>query len=183
MLTNNTPVIGVLVGSTRPGSFNARLADKARELSPHTLVTVQGIDELPFFGEAIEDPTPATVAALRETVSNLSGLLIITPEYNAGMPGMVKNAIDWLSRPFGDSAIGGLPTAVIGASPSPGGAAGAVAEGHRVLARARAHLVEQTVTVARAHKALADELDPQLTAQLASVLDELVASTSAVTAA
>ena len=83
MLTNNTPVSGVLVGSTRPGSFNARLADKARELSPHTLVTVQGIDELPFFGEAIEDPTPATVAALRET-GQLDNTLIVFTSDNGG---------------------------------------------------------------------------------------------------
>lgn len=183
MLTNHSPVIGVLVGSTRTGSFNARLAQKAQELSRHSTVVLEGIDQLPFFGEEIEDPVPADVAALRRAVGGVDALLVATPEYNAGMPGMLKNAIDWLSRPYGDSALEALPTAIIGASPSPGGAAGAVAEGRRVLGRARTNLIEQTVTVPRAHKALADELSPEHTQALLAVLDGLAESIATAQAA
>lgn len=173
MLTTTSPLIGALVGSTRPGSFNQRLADLAVAASRQELVQIDGLDRLPLFGEAIEDPTPTTVTTLRRRVARVDGLLVVTPEHNSGMPAVLKNAIDWLSRPRGDAVLAGYPTVVIGASPSPGGAAGAVADAVRVLSRAGADVIGDTLTLPRAYASLED---PDLPHRLADLLEVLTAA-------
>lgn len=172
MLTDARPAIGIIVGSSREGSFNralAGLATAAADLTP-----IEGIDLLPIFSQDLEADTPAEVARLRSEVEALDALLIVTPEYNASMPGALKNAIDWLSRPYGASALSGLPVAVIGASPSGGGAAGAVSDAVRVLKRAGAQPLEETITVPRAHEAL--PADATLPGRLAELLGKLGAA-------
>ncbi|WP_232547322.1 NADPH-dependent FMN reductase [Propioniciclava soli] len=184
MLTNSSLTIGLLVGSTRPGSFNQRLAELATQATTHRVVRLDGIDRLPFFAEQLEDPTPDAVAALRQDAAAVDALLVVTPEYNSGMPAVLKNALDWLSRPRGAAALTGLPAAVIGSSPSPGGARGGVEDAVRVLRRAGATVLDATVAVPRAHQSLATP-DEALTQQLATLLTELAdaASGQATTAA
>jgi NAD(P)H-dependent FMN reductase len=109
----------VLVGSLRAASINRQIAELAAEVAPDGVgVTVYpDLGDLPFYNEDIdtEDP-PAPVAALRAAAGRAHAALVVTPEYNGSIPGVLKNAIDWLSRPFGNSALKGKPLAVIGAA-------------------------------------------------------------------
>ena len=108
-----------LVGSLRAGSINRQLAELAAETAPEGVaVTVyDGLGDLPFYNEDIDnEKVPASVVALREAAGEADAALVVTPEYNGSIPGVLKNAIDWLSRPFGNSALKGKPAAVIGGS-------------------------------------------------------------------
>ncbi len=109
----------VLVGSLRAASVNRQLAEVARESAP-VGVSLQPFDrlgELPFYNEDIDgDRTPEAVQALRLAAAESDAALVVTPEYNGSIPGVLKNAIDWLSRPFGSGALNGKPLAVIGTS-------------------------------------------------------------------
>lgn len=106
-----------LVGSLRAASLNRKLAEAATEAAPDgvRLVIYEGLDGLPFYNEDLDTAVPpAQVAALRAAAEAADAALVVTPEYNGSIPGVLKNAIDWLSRPFGNSALKGKPLAVIG---------------------------------------------------------------------
>jgi NAD(P)H-dependent FMN reductase len=113
-----------LVGSLRAASINRQIAELAAEVAPDGVVVTifEGLGDLPFYNEEIDDamnaeaPALAPVAALRAAAAEADAALVVTPEYNGSYPAVVKNAIDWLSRPFGDSALKGTPLAVIGGS-------------------------------------------------------------------
>ncbi len=108
-----------LVGSLRAASINRQLAELAAETAPAgvTVTVFEGLGDLPFYNEDIDNETvPASVVALREAAGKADAALVFTPEYNGSIPGVLKNAIDWLSRPFGNSALKGKPTAVVGAA-------------------------------------------------------------------
>ena len=108
-----------LVGSLRAASINRQLAELAAETAPDgvTVTVFEGLGDLPFYNEDIDNETvPASVVALREAAGKADAALVFTPEYNGSIPGVLKNAIDWLSRPFGNSALKGKPTAVVGAA-------------------------------------------------------------------
>ncbi|RPA12952.1 NAD(P)H-dependent oxidoreductase [Gordonia sp. OPL2] len=116
--------IAVLVGSLRKGSINRQLAQVAADNAPQGVhvTIVEGLGELPFYSED-HDPSsdddailPAGVAVLRETVGAADAVLLITPEYNGTIPAVLKNAIDWLSRPYGAGAVSNKPVGVIGAA-------------------------------------------------------------------
>lgn len=113
-----TPVtILTLVGSLRAASLNRQLAEVAAEAPPDgvRLEIYRGLDELPFYNEDLDTAEPpAAVAALRAAAAAADAALVVTPEYNGSIPGVLKNAIDWLSRPFGDGALKDKPLAVIG---------------------------------------------------------------------
>ena len=108
-----------LVGSLRAASLNRKIAELAVEVAPDGVaVTVfEGLADLPFYNEEIDDvmntdaPALAAVDALRAAAADAEAALVVTPEYNGSYPAVVKNAIDWLSRPFGDSALKGKPLA------------------------------------------------------------------------
>jgi NAD(P)H-dependent FMN reductase len=109
----------VLVGSLRAASVNRQLAELAVEAAPQgvTLELFDRLGELPFYNEDIDnDDVAEPVAALRREAAEADAALVVTPEYNGSIPGVLKNAIDWLSRPFGDSALKGKPLAVVGAA-------------------------------------------------------------------
>lgn len=135
----------VLVGSLRAASVNRQIAELAAEVAPDGVsVTVYpNLGELPFYNEDIDtgDP-PAPVAALRAAAGKADAALVVTPEYNGSIPGVLKNAIDWLSRPFGDSALQGKPLAVIGAAAGRYGGAWAHAETRKSFGIAGPRVVE-----------------------------------------
>lgn len=118
MTTNPTRVVG-FAGSLRRGSYNRALLRAVAELAPETMAfTVASIDDVPLFDQDVEDAgVPAAVEDLRQAVAAADGLLIATPEYNHGVPGVTKNAVDWLSRPPRRSVLDGKPVAILGASP------------------------------------------------------------------
>jgi NAD(P)H-dependent FMN reductase len=106
-----------LVGSLRAGSVNRQLAELAAENAPDgvTVTVFDGLGELPFYNEDIDnDAVPQPVKALREAAAQADAALVVTPEYNGSIPAVIKNAIDWLSRPFGNGALKDKPLAVIG---------------------------------------------------------------------
>jgi NAD(P)H-dependent FMN reductase len=109
-----------LVGSLRAASINRQIAELATEVAPDGVaVTIfEGLGDLPFYNEDIDNDAdvPATVTALRAAAADADAALVVTPEYNGSYPAVIKNAIDWLSRPFGDGALKGKPLAVIGGS-------------------------------------------------------------------
>jgi NAD(P)H-dependent FMN reductase len=107
----------VFVGSLRAASVNRQLAELAVESAPGgvSLVPFDRLGELPFYSEDIDgDDAPEPVLALRATAAEADAALVVTPEYNGSIPGVLKNAIDWLSRPFGNGALKGKPVAVVG---------------------------------------------------------------------
>jgi NAD(P)H-dependent FMN reductase len=113
-----------LVGSLRAASINRKIAELAGQVAPDNVsITIfEGLDRLPFYNEEIDEamnaaaPPLAPVAALRAAAADADAALVVTPEYNGSIPAVVKNAIDWLSRPFGNGALQGKPLAVIGGS-------------------------------------------------------------------
>lgn len=109
-----------LVGSLRAESVNRQIAELAADVAPKGVsVTVfGGLAELPFYNEDIDNDAdvPAAVTALRAVAGAADAALVVTPEYNGSIPAVIKNAIDWLSRPFGNSALKDKPLAVIGAA-------------------------------------------------------------------
>ncbi len=120
MNTKNTDghitILGI-AGSLRRASFNRAILRTAQSLTPqNATLEVFEIDNIPGFSEDHELDPPAKVVELKARVRAADAILIATPEYNYSIPGVLKNAIDWASRPYGDSAWDGKPVAVIGAS-------------------------------------------------------------------
>jgi len=107
-----------MAGSLRRASYNRALLRAAQELAPSTLrIEVHELGDVPLYNEDVEKTgVPDSVARLRAAVGKADGLLIATPEYNHGVPGVLKNTIDWLSRPPRGSVLNGKPAAIMGAS-------------------------------------------------------------------
>lgn len=117
-----SPVIVGIVGSLRKGSYNAALLRAAAAVAPSSVMVEEAsIRGIPLYDGDVEGETgiPELVRELKEKIANSAGLLIVTPEYNNSVPGVLKNAIDWLSRPPADipRVFGGRSVAVMGASP------------------------------------------------------------------
>jgi chromate reductase len=133
MATRPGPALSFLgiAGSLRQGSYNRGLIRAAAEVAPAgTSVVSYDLAEIPMFNADIEaGGDPPAVADFKRAIAAADALLIATPEYNHCVPGVLKNAIDWASRPARQSALTGKPVAIMGASTSPGG-----------TARAQAHL-------------------------------------------
>ncbi|MEU6577972.1 NAD(P)H-dependent oxidoreductase [Streptomyces sp. NPDC046805] len=107
-----------LVGSLRAGSHNRQLAEAAVKLAPAgaEVELFEGLGDIPFYNEDIdvEGSVPAAAAKLREAAQASDAFLLFVPEYNGTIPAVLKNAIDWLSRPYGAGALTGKPVAVVG---------------------------------------------------------------------
>jgi chromate reductase, NAD(P)H dehydrogenase (quinone) len=116
-------ILGI-AGSLRRGSYNQAALRTAKLLVPeNSEIDVFQIDEIPMFNEDDEKHPPSSVVELKERIRSADAVLIVTPEYNYSIPGVLKNAIDWASRPYGDSAWSGKPAAIMGASLGPVGTA------------------------------------------------------------
>jgi chromate reductase, NAD(P)H dehydrogenase (quinone) len=171
-------------GSLRRGSHNRMLLRAAGDALPPgvELVEWEGLAGLPAFDEDLEDTLPEPVEAFFEAIEDADALLIATPEYNASLPGALKNAIDWASRPFPDNVLRDKPVAVIGASTGLFGAVWAQAEVRKTLKASGAHVLESELPVGladhafTAHGALAD---PELDARLHDLVSDLVREVAA----
>src|SRR6266581_2900722 len=167
-------------GSLRRDSHNTKLLRAAEELAPDGL-ELEFYDELelvpPYNEDRDGDEAPLGAARLRERIAEADALLIATPEYNASIPGQLKNAVDWASRPVRAGALWGKPVVVIGASTGLYGGVWAQAELRKVLATAGARVVEAEVAVSRADDRFDAEgrlVDEELRAELSAALEALV---------
>jgi chromate reductase len=176
-----------LSGSLRSGSHNSRLLRAAAELLPPgaELVEYDGLKAIPPYDEDDEAAGHEAVDALRAAIDDADAVLVSTPEYNHSLPGQLKNALDWISRPITESPLRGKPTAVIGASTGLFGAVWAQAEGRKVLAALGARVIDRELPVAQAHETFeGDRLaDPNLELALSGLLAELVSEEAAALAA
>jgi NAD(P)H-dependent FMN reductase len=168
--------VAVLVGSLRADSVNRRIAESLRDLAPAGTVIdiVDGLGDLPFYNEDVDgEGVPAAVTRVRELVGRADRVLAVTPEYNATMPAVLKNAIDWLSRPYGVGALAGKPFGVIGVTPTPYGGKWAHDDARRSVKIAGAVVVED-VDVSQTSIDVDVLHDPEVRAKLEGALQTLV---------
>lgn len=135
--------IAVIVGSLRASSFSRKLALEAARLAPEGVtLRLQAIGDLPHYDGDLEvDGGPERVRALKAAITAADGLLFVTPEYNHSVPGVLKNAIDWASRPAFESCLARKPAALISCSPSPVGGARALSHLEVILVGTLTELV------------------------------------------
>ncbi len=174
-------------GSLRAGSYNTALARAARELAPAG-VEVELYDALaalpPY--DADSDEEPAAVRELRRRMDEADAVLFVTPEYNGSVPGVLKNAVDWASRPHREAALSGKTVAVAGVTTSQYGAMWAQRDLRRILGMAGARVIEGDLPVPRAHEVFdeAGQLtSPVIAGRLRSHLDSLVSEAAPATLA
>jgi chromate reductase len=165
-------------GSIRKDSHNTGLLRAAGELlPPGAELELVGIGDLPLYSEDIDtDPAPEPVARFREAVAAAEAVVISTPEYNASIPGPLKNAIDWASRPFDQNPFRGKPVLVVGASTGLFGAVWAQAEIRKIMDHIGAKVLDTELPVGQAHETVAhglqqEAISAELERQLAVLVD------------
>ena len=174
-------ILGVS-GSLRDGSHNTLLLREAAELfDPEVEFELfDGLKDVPPYDEDDDvGDGPAGAARFRAALAEADGVLIATPEYNSSIPGQLKNALDWASRPLATNPLRNVPVAVVGASNGAFGAVWAQAETRKVLAAMGARVVGDEVPVGRASARLADDgrlLDGELEERVRDLLSDLVAA-------
>ena len=171
-------VLGIS-GSLRSDSHNTRLLRAAARELPEGVGfrLLEGLRDVPPYDEDDDrDPFPAAVTRLREAIAQADALLIATPEYNSSIPGQLKNALDWASRPQAESPLRFKPVAVVGASTGAFGAVWAQAELRKVLGASGARVVQGDVALGHAHERFDDDgsLDDEVRGQLRELLRELL---------
>jgi chromate reductase len=169
-------------GSLRSGSYNKALLEAAAAERPTGVEFViwHGLADLPAFDEDLQATTlPMSVLSFKDEIARADALLIATPEYNASVPGALKNALDWASRPFATNVLRGKPVAVIGASTGLFGAIWAQAELRKILGTIGACVDKREISVDLAHEAFTSERrlrDPEKAAALRAIVEDLVRS-------
>lgn len=169
-----------LAGSLRRGSLNRRVLDRAAALAPEGVrfEAFERLGEIPHFSQDLEgELTPEPVLEMRRRIESADAVLIATPEYNSAMPGVLKNALDWASRPSGESVFDGKPVAAVGASPGRYGAVRAQADVRRVLEAIGAEVLERELPIPRAHEGFDDSgalSDPAVDGGLADHVAALI---------
>lgn len=170
-------------GSVRRGSHNTKLLRAAGMALPPgvELVEWEGVGRLPIFDEDLEAERVEAVAEFHAAVEDADAILIATPEYNSSLPGGLKNALDWASRPFPDSVLKDKPAAVIGASTGLFGAVWAQAEVRKVLSASGARVLDSELPVGMADSAFDADgalADPDLAARLGGLVADLAGQAS-----
>jgi chromate reductase len=168
-------------GSTRNGSLNSRLARLVADVRPADTVTlIDDLRQLPFYDGDVEAAgVPASVRALRSEVAAADVVVIVTPEYNGSVPGVLANAIDWLSRPHQESVLQDKPVVVLSASPSRYGGVRAAEHLRTVLGFIGATVLPGGISVAAAHERVGGEsVDPEVRRELARGLERAFSATS-----
>jgi chromate reductase, NAD(P)H dehydrogenase (quinone) len=166
-------------GSVRQGSYNTALLRAAAEcIVGAELAVWRGLAEIPAYDVDLDDlPPPPSVAGLRRAIADSEAVLIATPEYNSSIPGALKNALDWASRPFATNVLRNKRVAVVGASTGLFGAVRAQAELRKVLTTIGADVLEAGLPVYNAHEAFDAEgrlHDTELRRGLCAIVDDLV---------
>ncbi|MFS4097084.1 NAD(P)H-dependent oxidoreductase [Streptomyces sp. AF1A] len=168
-----------LVGSLRAGSTNRRLAEAAVKLAPEGVEVelYEGLAEIPFYNEDIdvEGSVPAAAAQLRAAAQAADAFLLFSPEYNGTIPAVLKNAIDWLSRPYGAGAFGGKPVAVIGTAFGQYGGVWAQDEARKSVGIAGGKVIEDIKLSIPGSLTRFAETHPVDDAEVAAQLTEVVA--------
>lgn len=135
-----------LVGSLRNGSTNQQLAEASAANAPEGVEVnlFSGLENIPFYNEDndVEGNVPAAAQALRAAAAEADALMLVTPEYNGTMPAVLKNAIDWLSRPFGAGVVKDMPSVVVGTAFGQYGGVWAQDEARKALGIAGANVLE-----------------------------------------
>jgi len=152
-------ILGI-AGSLRQDSWNRKLLLSAQELLPDgvELELWDGLKAIPPYDEDDDrDPAPAAVAELRSAIAGADAILFATPEYNSSIPGQLKNALDWVSRPYATTPLRNKPVAVVGASSGLFGAVWAQAELRKVLGAIGARVFESGVAVGQAQNQFGDD--------------------------
>lgn len=117
MLNENKIKVLGLAGSLRQGSYNKALLKAAKELEPENMdIEIFDLAPLPLFNQDLEKSMPEAVVEFKKKVKEADAILFVTPEYNYSIPGVLKNAMDWASRPYGENSFDGKPAALMGAS-------------------------------------------------------------------
>jgi chromate reductase len=169
-------------GSLRRDSHNTALLRAAAKLLPPgvELEIYDALKQLPPYDEDDGDARPAAVQHLWDAVEGADAVLISTPEYNSSIPGQLKNALDWLSRPLLDSPLRNKPAAVVGASTGMFGAVWAQAEARKVLKAIGSRVLERELPVALVDEVLADGAitDEEIETALGEVIAELADAVS-----
>jgi chromate reductase len=170
-------------GSLRRHSWNGKLLRAAAELAPADaeLEIYDGLRDVPPYDEDDDrDGGPASVARLRAALREADAVLFATPEYNSSIPGQLKNALDWVSRPLAKNPVRGKPVAVVGASAGAFGAVWSQAELRKVLGAMGARVLEGGVAVGHAPTRFEGDhlVDAELREQLVEVVGALVAETA-----
>jgi NAD(P)H-dependent FMN reductase len=168
--------VAVLVGSLRADSVNRRIAESLRDLAPAGTVVdiVDGLGDLPFYNEDLDRAdAPDVVTRVRDLVGRADRVLAVTPEYNATMPAVLNNAIDWLSRPYGAGAIAGRPFGVVGVTPTQYGGKWAHDDARR-SARIAGAIVVEAVDVSQSSIDVDVLTDPEVRAKLEDAIRTLV---------
>jgi chromate reductase len=166
-------------GSLRAASYNTALLRAAAELAPEGVEVelYQGLELLPPYNEEHDtDEPPAEVERLREAIASADAVLFSTPEYNGSMPGQMKQALDWGSRPYKSSALWGKPVAVVGASVTDYGAIWAQDHLRKGLGLAGARVLEEELPVSKAPERFDDDgelVDLELRDRLSEILELL----------
>ncbi len=144
-----------LAGSLRAGSLNARLLESVAASLPEdaTVTAWDGLRDLPHYDQDLDSEPGEVVESLRAAVAEADAVVVATPEYNGSVPGVLKNAVDWASRPRGTSSLAGKAALVISASPSPRGAQWAREDLARILNVAGAEVVDSSFGLGAAHEA------------------------------
>lgn len=177
--------IAAIAGSLRAGSHSrALLRAAARDLPPEVRLTIwDGLERVPPFSADLEaGPAPAGAAGLRRLIGGAAAVLIATPEYNGSIPGQLKNALDWASRPRGAAVLEGKPAAAISASPSPRGGTWALADLRKVLTVIGADLIETELAVPRVHTQFTPAgriADPALRGRITQLITDLAGRATA----
>jgi chromate reductase, NAD(P)H dehydrogenase (quinone) len=172
-------VLGIS-GSLRRDSYNSTLLRAAAELVPPPveLEVFEGLKAVePYDEDDDRGHGPAGARRLREAIESADAILIATPEYNSSVPGQLKNALDWASRPKGENALWGKPAAVVGASTGMFGAVWSQAEVRKVLGATGARAIDEELPIGHAQDAFTDDgrlKDPELRERYEQILDQLV---------
>jgi chromate reductase len=175
-------------GSLRRESYNTQLLRAAQDLLPPgaELEIFDGLKAIPPYDADDDEPAPEPVRVLREAIARADAVLVVTPEYNASVPGVLKNALDWASRPHATNVLRGKPAAVVGASTGMFGAIWAQAETRKVLSTIGARVVDRELPVSEAPERFdADGAlnDPDIAEVYEEILAELGAAVEARAAA
>lgn len=175
-------VLGI-AGSLRAGSLNQQLLRLTAEELPEgvELEVYGGLAQIPPYDQDLDDLQPDEVERLKQAIADADAILVATPEFNGSIPGQLKNAFDWVSRPLADNPIRSKPVAVIGASTSSFGGIWAQRELKKVLGIMGARVVDVELPIAKADRRLADP-DSDLRIELVGVLRAIVAAVQGVEA-